>query len=68
MLRQGQGAGLIEDDGVEIARLLQPPAIPNQETISRTERGGDGDDEGDGEAQRMGTGDDQHGDEPFHGV
>ena len=68
MLPQSEGAGLIEDYNVQVPRFFQAPPIPNQETTSRAERSGDGNDERNGEPQSMGTGDDQYCDEPFHSI
>ena len=56
----GQGAGLVKDDRVDLARFLQRQPVADQHAIAGGYRGRDGHDQGHGQPQRVGTGDDQH--------
>ena len=58
---------LVEDHGIQTARLLEASPVSNEETITRTNGCRDGDDERDRESQRMRAGDDQDGDHSLHG-
>src|SRR6266849_9591027 len=53
----GERARLVEYDGVERARTLEGRAIADQQSVPRRDRGRNGHDQGDREAERMGTGD-----------
>jgi len=59
-LASGQRAGLVEDDRVDRAGSLEREAILDEQAIARAQRGRDGDDEWDGQPERVGTGDDEH--------
>jgi hypothetical protein len=67
VLAEGQGAGLVEDHDVEVARLLEPAPVAHQEPVLRAERGRDRDHQRHGEAEGVRTGDDQHGDDAGDG-
>ena len=54
VLAQGERARLVEDDGVEVARLLEAAPVPDEQTVPRAERRGDRDDERDREARAHG--------------
>ena len=56
--------GLVEDDGVELAGPLERDAVLHEQAVARAERRGDGDDERDREAERVGARDDQDGGGP----
>ena len=56
-LADGEGAGLVEDDDVELARPLEREAVLDEEAVPGAQRRGDRDDERDGEAERVGAGD-----------
>ena len=56
-----QCAGLVEDDEVELAGALEGQAVLHQQPILGADRRRDGDDQGDGQAEGMGAGDDEHG-------
>ena len=60
-LRQGERAGLVEDDGIGLGEPLD--GIAGVEEDSPAEEGAGGDDlhGGDGEGERTGTGDDEDG-------
>jgi hypothetical protein len=62
-----QGPGLVEDDGGEVARLLEPAPIADEKPVAGAERRGDRRDEGHGKAERVRTGDDEHRHHPHHG-
>jgi hypothetical protein len=63
-LATGEGAGLVEDDDVELAGPLERQAVLDEEAVAGTQARGDGDDERDGQAQGVGTGDDEDGRRP----
>ena len=61
----GQGARLVEDSSIEIARAFEGGAVADQQAIAGAERGTDGDNERDGQAERMRAGHDHHRDHPL---
>ena len=61
-------AGLVEDDDVELARPLEGEAVLHEQAVARAERGADGDDQRDGQAQRVRAGDDEHGGRAHEGL
>jgi hypothetical protein len=76
----GQRAGLVEDDGIDQARLLEGEPVADEDPVASPEGGRDGDDQRDSQAEGMGASDDQHrchpgddfvietdGDRPGHG-
>ena len=64
----GQGAGLIKQDHVDGAHVLQGQPVLDEHPGFRGPLGGDRDDQGDGQAQGVRTGDDQHGHRADHGI
>ena len=62
-LALGDGAGLVEHDGVELVRRLQRLAAADQDAVLGALAGADHDRRRRGEAQRARAGDDEHGDE-----
>lgn len=65
VLPEREGAGLVEDDLLEPARLLEAAPIADEEPRARRERGGDGDDERDRKPERVWTRDHEHRDDPL---
>jgi hypothetical protein len=61
-LALGDGAGLVEDQGGELARGLQRLAVADVDAAPRRLAGADHDGGGRGQSQRAGAGDEQHGD------
>ena len=57
----GQGAGLVKHDDVDLARLFEGQPVADEDAVLGAHGRGDGDDEGDGQAERVGTGGDEHG-------
>ena len=66
VLAERERPGLVEDDRGEVARLLEPSAIPDQQAGPRPEGRRDRDDERDREAERMRAGDDQDRNDALH--
>jgi hypothetical protein len=58
-------AGLVEDDGRQTPRLLEPAPVSDEEPTPRAKRRRDGDDEWNRETERVRTADDEHGDDAF---
>ena len=56
----GQRAGLVKDDGIEIARPFEGGAVADQEAVAGAQRRADGDHERNGKAEGVRTGDDHH--------
>jgi hypothetical protein len=54
VLAEGQRAGLVEDDGIEVARLLEPAPVAHEQAVLRAQRRRDRDHERDGEAEACG--------------
>ena len=61
-----QGPGLVEDDRSEVFCPLERAPVPDQEPRLGGKRRRDRDHERDGEAERVGAGDDHHGRGPLH--
>ena len=59
---QGEGAGLVEDDGIDLRQALEGIARIEEHAGAEEGTGGDHLDHGHGERQRAGAGDDEHGD------
>jgi hypothetical protein len=66
-LAEGERAGLVEDDGVEVARLFEAAAVAHEQSAMRALRRGDGDDQGHGQAERVRAGDNQHRHDAYDG-
>ena len=62
-----QRAGLVEDHGGEVARLLETAAIADEQSRLRAETRGDGRHQRHGEPERVRAGDDEHRHQPFDG-
>ena len=60
----GQGAGLVDDQGVDLAQVLDRRRIAKEDALRRRLAAGHHDRHRRGEAERTGAGDDEHG----HGV
>ena len=60
-LAEGEGAGLVDDDGVDGGEALQRRGIAHQHAGLRAAPGGDHDRDRRGKAERARAGDDQHG-------
>ena len=56
----GQRAGLVDDQGVDLAQVLDRGGVAEQHAIRRAAAGGDHDRHRRGQAERTGAGDDQH--------
>ena len=63
-----QGAGLVEDDDVQLAGPFERQAVLHEQAVTSAQAGGDGDDERDGEPQGMGAGDDEDGRRAHEGL
>jgi hypothetical protein len=61
----GQGAGLVEQDGVHGPHPLQGQAVGDQDAVAGRQAGGDGNHQGDGQPEGVGAGDHQHGHGPL---
>ena len=59
---QGQGAGLVEDDHVQLDGILESASVLDQHAVPRSQTSAHHDGHGRGEAQRVGAGDDEDGD------
>ena len=59
----GQRTGLIKDNRIQFAGRFQRQPVANQDAVARRQRGGDSHYQRHGQAQGMGTGDDQYGDD-----
>ena len=60
MRTERERARLVEHDHVQEASLFEAAAIAHEQAVPRAKRGGDRNDEGDGEPQRVRAGDDEH--------
>jgi hypothetical protein len=66
-LAQRQRTRLVEDDHVQVSRLLEPAPVPDQQAVLGAHGRGDRDHQGDGQAQGVGARDDQDRDHPDDG-
>ncbi len=60
VLAQCQRSGLVENDGVEQARLFEAAAVADEQTVTCTERRRDGDDQRHRQSQCVRTSDHKH--------
>ncbi len=67
VLALGQGAGLVEQDGIDGAAGLQREAVLDEDAVPGGHGARQGGGQGDGQAQGVGAGDHQHGDHPNDG-
>ncbi len=65
VLAERERPGLVEDHRVEPPRLLEPAPVAHEQAGPRAQRRRDGDHERDREAERVRTGDHEHGDDPL---
>jgi hypothetical protein len=65
-LTAGQCAGLIEEHRVHVSRVLEAATVAYEQAVSSAERRGDGDDERDGQTERMRTGNHEDSDDAFY--
>ena len=64
----GEGAGLVEQHGVDGAHAFEGETVLHQDPGARGDAGRHRDGERDGEAERVGAGDDEHGHGALHGL
>jgi hypothetical protein len=57
---------LVEHDHIQEASLFEATSIAHEQAVPGAERGGDRDHQGDGQPQRVGAGDHEHGHHPLH--
>ena len=55
-----QGAGLVEDDNINVGQAFERAAIANHDTLVKQPPGGNDMHHGYGKAERAGTGDDEN--------